>query len=269
MKTLLEHGSDPHQANDKGLTPADTCKDQGILSFLKENTKEAEELEEEGEGENKMADGGTSLGGEEEMEEGDEDVFETKRETDLPDTGKRGKGKPTIVREGERESQMSEEGPLPSKTSSSARKQLKDNFSTNTSSLGKPQPSDVVENAGDVNGASDSNTSLTKLIGKATPFFSDISSSESESELPEVKRTRLTEKRESASSVPSREDEGVVEGEKKGRSGQRDSLEEESGEKEDKSEASPSTKEEAKVKMHVATEEQQGGVAEKGESLMQ
>ena len=264
MKTLLEHGSDPNQANEKGLTPADTCKDSAILEFLKENTKETtKEQREEEEEYGRADDGGTELAGEEEMEEeeGDEDVFEAKKESELPEAIKRGETKPA-THEGERESHLLEEGPLPSKAPLSARKQLKDNFSSDVLPSSDQHhtnaPSDAVENAGDVNGAGDG-TSLTKLIGKATPFFSDISSSESESELPDVKLNRITERRKASLELSSQEEE---EGEGKEEKGTTDSLKEKK--EEEGGGDPPSTKEEAMVKMHVATEEEEG-MAERGE----
>ena len=88
-----------------------------------------------------------------------------------------------------KERPTSEEGPLPPKSSSS-KKQQKGDFSTKKTPPDEPAataPSDddkpstkeathtTVEHGGE--------SSLTKLIGKAIPFTSDISSSESDSEL--------------------------------------------------------------------------------------
>ena len=207
VKTLLKHGSDPRQTNDKGLSPADACKDPAILKILKGNEAiEAEkdiekEAEKEGEqGGNGHVEGGDSetvKGGDvgEEEEEGDEDVFESKIETirDTSTTAKRGKGK---SRQRERGSRSSEEGPIPSKMAS-ARKQLKDDFTSDVAAPEEPKVSStMVENPAGL-ASSGGGASLTKLIGKATPFFSDISSSESESELPDVKMTSVEKKEDS------------------------------------------------------------------------
>ena len=217
-----------------------------------------------------MDDGGPELAGEEmEEEEGDEDVFETKKESEQPDMVQRGKTKPA-THEGRRASQLLEEGPLPSKAPLSARKQLKDNFSSDTLPSSDQHrttaSTDAVDNTTDVNGAGDG-TSLTKLIGKATPFFSDISSSESESELPDVKLKRITERRKVSLEISSQEEEGEEEreGDEEKRTTDPLTVKKEKEEEESGGD-SPSTKEEAMVKMHVATEERES-MSENGEWL--
>ena len=77
MKALLEHGGDPHQANDKGEAPIHMCQDSAVMKVLRGSMEEGEE-EKTREGPDAEA---TEGGKQEEEEEGDEDVFETKMET--------------------------------------------------------------------------------------------------------------------------------------------------------------------------------------------
>ena len=266
IKTLLEHGSDPLQANEKGLTPADTCKDPAILKILRGSINVEEVEGEQGnEGQSKAGGNETVKGDDGEEEEEDEDVFEAKVETsqDTSPAPKRLRGKPG-QRGGDRGSQSSEEGAVTSKMAS-ARKQLKDDFSSEvtTCKSDEAQSSSTVAEGGR-NSTSGGDGSLTKLVGKAVPFFSDISSSESESELPEVKLTNL-EKKEDTPPPPSAEEAveevGEQEREKEqGKEGKRQASPVEVREEREEEEKSPSTKEEAKVKM---LEDQ--GVAASGE----
>lgn len=243
VKTLLEHGSDPNQANDKGLTPAGTCKDAKILKLLSESSKVKEE-------ERQRKTAAVDAGGEEKLhgeegvteEEEDEDVFETKAVVAVtPDrpvtTGVRPKAKPE-TEEGERESQPLEEGPLPQKVAV-AKKQLKDDFSSTDAPTQEHSTSSTAVADSCKDSTVSGGASLTKLIGKATPFFSDISSSESESELPEVKFS----KKRSSPVANQVSDEG------KGRDEQ-EKMETDSVEQvRDTGAESPSAKEEAKVKI--------------------
>ena len=239
MKTLLAHGSDPHQTNDKGLTAADSCKDPAILKILGEaaGMKEEETGKEREEGGVREAGAGENLSGAE--EEGDEDVFEAKPVTvsDAPSTGQSLKSM-AAQQEGDKDDHPCEEDHLPS-TKETPSKEHHTSPST-------------VESARDTTG---SGTTLTKLIGKATPFFSDISSSESESELPEIKLTH-TLKKHSPTPIQ-REEEGEGENE--------DGKMETSSQEfvDEKEEESPSTKEEAKVK--ISHKDQ--GLDTSGESL--
>ena len=83
----MEHGGDPHQANDKGEAPIHMCQDSAVMKVLRGSMEEKEEeekkeqrLETEAEGrEASIGEGGERE--EEEEEEGDEDVFEAKMET--------------------------------------------------------------------------------------------------------------------------------------------------------------------------------------------
>jgi hypothetical protein len=113
-----------------------------------------------------------------------------------------------------KERPTSEEGPLPPK-SSSTKKQLKVDFSSKKTPSGEPPaaiPSDddkssakeaeAVERSGE--------TSLTKLIGKAIPFTSDISSSESDSELPTEGKD--AKQKEEGLPLPSQQEERQEEG---------------------------------------------------------
>ena len=235
VKTLLEHGSDPHQANDKGLTPAGSCKDPTILKLLNEaaGVEEGTGVERvEGRGEETGGTGGENPSGPE--EEGDEDVFESKSVNDQ-DTSVACKSwnSKSTQQEGERENHPCEQDPIPSEMST-VKKQLNIEFTTKETSL--------EEHSSTAEDGADSGTTLTKLIGKATPFFSDISSSESESELPEIKLTRNL-KRESPVTIES-EDKGKGENEE----GEMETSSLEPAE--EKEEESPSTKEEAKVKIY-------------------
>ena len=84
----MEHGGDPHQANDKGEAPIQMCQDSAVMKILRGSMEEKEEQgKEEERPETEAEERETSEGerGEEveevEEEEGDEDVFETKMET--------------------------------------------------------------------------------------------------------------------------------------------------------------------------------------------
>ena len=87
----MEHGGDPHQANDKGEAPIHMCQDSAVLKVLRGSMEEKEEKEEEEEekkeqrleteAEGREASEGEGGEREEEEEEGDEDVFEAKMET--------------------------------------------------------------------------------------------------------------------------------------------------------------------------------------------
>ena len=135
-----------------------------------------------------------------------------------------------------KERPTSEEGPLPPKSSSS-KKQQKGDFSTKKTPPDEPAataPRDddkpsakeathttVDERSGE--------SSLTKLIGKAIPFTSDISSSESDSELPAEGKV-ATQKEEAEPLLPSQQDEGEDEGAGEG-AGEEEREEEEGVEK--------------------------------------
>ena len=267
IKTLLEHGSDPLQSNEKGLTPVDVCKDPAILKILRENSN-VEEVEGEQGDEGQVKTGSNeTIKGDDREEEVDEDVFEAKVETsqDTSAAPKRLRGK-LGQHERDTASQSSEEGVLTSKMAS-VRKQLKDDFSSEVATRKSDEAqsfSTVAE--GGRNSTSGGDGSLTKLVGKAVPFFSDISSSESESELPEVKLTNLEKTEdslppsafESVEEVGEQERQREQENKKKRQASPVEVREE--GEEEEKL---PSTKEETKVKI---LEDQ--GMAASGECIV-
>lgn len=256
IKTLLEHGSDPLQANEKGLTPADICKDPKIIKMLRGSSSVEGEQGNEGQ---VKAGGNETIKGDDREEEEDEDVFEAKVETSetSQDTlctstaPKRLRGKPEQC-ERDRGSQSSEGGIIASKMAS-VRKQLKDDFSSEVATClsDEAQSSSTVAEGGRNSTSGGGDGSLTKLVGKAVPFFSDISSSESESELPEVKLINLKNKEdspppsaeESVGEVGEQEREKELEKEEKRQASPVEVREEREEEK------SPSMKEEAKVKM--------------------
>ena len=192
------------------MTAADICKNPAILKVLQgSNIKGEEEPREEGIEAGDSESIRVHVGGGEE-EDDDEDVFESKVEAgdqDAPSTDKRWRAK---FGQSDREEPTSDE--------------------PHTASSG-------VESTRDASGGS----SLTKVIGKATTFFSDISSSESESELPDVKLSHLPKKKRD-SPLQSQE-----ESEEEGKKKQAWALQEQEQGEED--EETSSTKEEAKVKI--------------------
>ena len=264
----MEHGSDPLQANEEGLTPTDICKDPAILKMLRGNSNVEEVKGEQGDGGQVKAKGTETktIKGDDREDEEDEDVFEAKLETnqDTSTIPKRLRGK-SGAHDGNRGSRSSEEGHLSSKMVS-ARKQLKDDFSSELATCKSDEAlsSSTVAEGGRI--STSDGDSLTKLVGKAVPFFSDISSSESESELPEVKMTNLEKKEDSP--PPSAEESVGEVGEQEGEKEQEKDEKRQASpvlviEEKEEDEKSPSTKEEAKVKMH---EDQ--GMAASGECCM-
>ena len=125
-----------------------------------------------------------------------------------------------------KEGPTSEEGPLPPK-SSSTKKRQKTNFSSKNAPPDEPSVAPRTPNDGDkssdketvtVERTGDSESALTDLMGKAVPLTSDISSSESDSELlPTEEKAAEHKEEEEVPLLPSqqeqKEDGDVVEGE--------------------------------------------------------
>ena len=193
-------------------------------------------------------------------------IFVLSADQVCPSTSKRWKS-----RSGQKirkERPTSEEGPLPPKSLSS-KKQQKGDFSTKKALSDEPAattPSDddqssaketthtTVERAGE--------SSLTKLIGKAMPFTSDISSSESDSELP-AEGGKVTKQKEEIPLLPSQqkgEDEGAGEREDEEEEEEEEGVEKDGvcvkrERKDDDEKQTSVVKEEASVKIYDNKEE--------------
>ena len=159
-----------------------------------------------------------------------------------------------------KERPASEEGPLPPKSSSS-KKQQKGDFSTKKTPPDEPAataPSDddksstkeathttVDEHSGE--------SSLTKLIGKAIPFTSDISSSESDSEL--TAEGKVVKQKEAEPLLPSQQEEGEDEGAGEGEEERAGEGEEEEGVEKDGVCVKRERKDDGEKKMSLVKEE--------------